>query len=62
MRKEIKQNLVSSVVLRYNGITKLTFREERKKIVKMESGGRRKVRGDRNVDENVEGIIKTRRN
>jgi len=27
----------------------------------LESDGRRKVRGDRNVDENVEEIIKTRR-
>jgi len=27
----------------------------------LESSEKRKVRGDRNVDENVEGIIKTRR-
>jgi len=28
----------------------------------LESGRRRKIRGDRNVDETMEGIIKTRRN
>jgi len=28
----------------------------------LESGSRRKIRGDKNVDEIMEGIIKTRRN
>jgi len=28
----------------------------------LESGGKRKIRGDRNVNETMEGIIKIRRN
>jgi len=28
----------------------------------LESSGRRKIRGDRNMDETMEGIIKIRRN